>query len=701
MIRMKMNLRSQSRSMFAIGILAFACVVGFQNCSLNGAFPLLEVTKTEGGSSTKDPVPDFTAPEKVSEAPPLRMLSNEEYYRVVSDLVGQNVPRALFSGWGPSPVAFDFDTVGAGLIDSKETQDRLTAAEEISEIAVGSPTVMVCQPGATAVSWNACAQQILERFAFRAFRRPPTSAEMTVIKGVFDQVSGQALGTFSDDIDSNFDVATNDLGVHGWVFDKQWEERYVEVHFYVQPPGAQQEFAGATLADRPRGDVNSVKNVKGDHGFAFRLPAKYADGRQYTVRAYAIGGPGKNNPELASSGKTFTGSSAGGPISFNQLSTPFRDGLKASLQSILTSPNFLYKFEQPIFAKGDTQTLGDFELASRLSFLIMGSIPDDELFALAQQGKLKDPAVLRAQATRLLDQYGDRFAMTFAGQWLGFRRYALKYATQGPQDDTGVLESAMAEESKLVFKRLIDKNYTIDALLEPGFTFVNQRLAQHYGMSTPAGGGFQMIASADRGGVLMQGSVLRMTSNPDSTHPIRRGRWVLGSLLCEPLPLADSALRMEIDEVTKSLPPNLSVSERLIAHRTAGQSCLGCHAKMDPIGLGLENYDAFGRWRTKYPNNSPVVSKTDLQGVPFNNGRELSTILRDQEAFRRCVVRKTMTYVFSRGLRISETATKENPDTSDDALLDALTKKSPTLRNLVLDLVSSESFRSVRRPAGQ
>ena len=658
-------------------VFALLCTLAYQGCG--NAF----TAKQKLNASALYSIVDDTT-EKIAPAPPARSLTNEEYLQVASDLIGKPVPRSVIAGWSPSPVANDFDTVGSAYFDQKTTQDRLAAAEQIASIAITSPKVITCEPAIGDASWSACAQKIATDFATRAFRRPLTQADIASLQRTYVSVATAAANAYNSTIEGYLDSAGANLGVNGWALDTNWPERTVEIHFYVDG-----EYAGNTITNQNRADVNAAKNVTGDHGFAYRLPAKWADGKEHTVRAYAIGGPGAGNPELSNSGRKFTSSGGGGPIGGSPYSTAFTEGMKAVIESVLASPHFLLKVELPEFRAGVATTeLSDYELASRLSFLITGSVPDAELWKLASEGKLKDQWVLREQARRLLDTYSDRFAMSFAGQWAGFRRYATKYANATPMNSTEQLEQLFAEESKLVFKELIDKNADIEEILDPGFTYVNPLLADHYGIPRPATAGFGRVATYERGGLLEQGSILRLTSNPASTHPIRRGRWVLGSLLCEALPLADASLREEIDKVSKEIPHDLSVGERLIRHRSAGAACMGCHAKMDPIGLGLENYDPLGRWRTTYEDGKPVLSSSDIYGIKFGDGRELSQILKKRDDFRRCMVKKAVTFVLSRTLT-----------TEDEALIRNSMGDREGIKGLIIDLVSSESFRTVRKPS--
>ncbi len=332
----------------------------------------------------------------------------------------------------------------------------------------------------------------------------------------------------------------------------------------------------------------------------------------------------------------------------------FDSGIESALQFILASPEFLIRFESdpPNLAANAAYRLDDFALASRLSFFLWSSIPDNQLLTLAEQGKLKDPAVLEQQVRRMLADARSRALISnFAEQWLHLRN--LKNSTPDLQafpnfDDN--LRQAMKEETTLLFDSIMREDRSVLDLLNADYTFVNERLARHYGIPNVYGSQFRRvtIANETRRGLLGQGSILTVTSYPNRTSPVERGKWILTNLLGVPPqppppnvpPLEDSSSDGRV----------LSLRERMEKHR-ANPVCAGCHRLMDPIGFALENFDGAGHWRTNDDG-----AKIDASGTLFNGAkidgvvglrRELSA---QPEVFVGVMTEKMLTYALGRGI---------------------------------------------------
>ncbi len=278
----------------------------------------------------------------------------------------------------------------------------------------------------------------------------------------------------------------------------------------------------------------------------------------------------------------------------------FEAGIEIALRRILADPEFVFRFETPPanVAPNQPYRISDTELASRLSFFLWSSIPDDELLNLAIQGKLHEPAVLERETRRMLaDDRASALATNFAGQWLYLRdlKSSSPDGREFPDFDDN-LRQAFQQETELLFESVVREDRSVLDLLDANYTFVNERLAKHYGIANVYGPDFRRVPvpSDARRGLLGQGSMLLVTSNANRTSPVQRGKWILENLLGSPPPLPPPnvpPLKENSGETAAS-----SVRERMEQHR-ANPTCAGCHKIMDPIGLALENFDGVGRWR--------------------------------------------------------------------------------------------------------
>ena len=329
----------------------------------------------------------------------------------------------------------------------------------------------------------------------------------------------------------------------------------------------------------------------------------------------------------------------------------FAGGIRLALEAILVNPNFLFRIERDPAAAPAIHPISDLELASRLSYFLWSSMPDDQLLALAGQNRLHFPDVLHAQMKRLLDDpRSQALAENFAGQWLQFRNLDVLKPdpVKFPEFDAG-LRQAMRTETELFFTAIVREDRSILDFIDGQFTYLNERLARHYGMEGVAGSEFRRVEldGRERSGVLTQASVLTVSSYPTRTSPVIRGKWVLENLLDTPPPPPPPDVP-PLNEA--AVGATVSLRQQLEQHR-ANPVCAGCHSRMDPIGFGLENYDAIGRYRTtdgKFPIDS---SGTLPSGQSFNSAAELKSILRnDPRNFTRALSGKLLTYALGRGL---------------------------------------------------
>jgi len=335
----------------------------------------------------------------------------------------------------------------------------------------------------------------------------------------------------------------------------------------------------------------------------------------------------------------------------------YEAGIESAIEALLTSPHFLLKIErEPDGAAHDTAyPISDIELASRLSFFLWSSIPDEPLLELAERGELRKPPVLEAQVKRMLaDDKASNLATNFASQWLHLRNLA-SITPDGrlfPDFDDNLRE-AMRRETELHVREMVAKDRSVLDLIRTDHTYLNQRLARHYGIEHVYGSRFRRVELAEgsqRGGLLRQGSILTVTSYATRTSPVIRGNWVLKNLLGAPAPPPPENVPALEDQ--KVISEHLTVRERLSMHRAAA-SCARCHNLMDPVGFSLENFDAVGRWRQR-DAGKPVDARGGLpDGSRFDGVEGLeSAILKRPERFVTTTTEKLMTFALGRGVEL-------------------------------------------------
>jgi mono/diheme cytochrome c family protein len=334
----------------------------------------------------------------------------------------------------------------------------------------------------------------------------------------------------------------------------------------------------------------------------------------------------------------------------------FEAGIEAGLKRLLVSPQFLFRIEQDErgVAANAVYRLSDLELASRLSFFLWSSIPDDELLTLATRGRLKDPKVLEQQVRRMVaDPKAREFVKNFAGQWLYLRKVpftAPDTLTFSNYDDS--LRQAMRQETELFVDSIVRGDRPVTELLSAKYTFVNERLARHYGIPNVHGPDFQRIdfpADSSRGGLLGQASILTVTSYPNRTSPVVRGAWLLENLLGVPPPPPPPNVPGLKDETPGTKPQTLR--ERMEEHHR-NPVCASCHSIMEPLGLALEHFDAVGKWRDVAEGFSAIDATGNLpDGTPFDGSSGLTrALLGKSDRFAATVTEKLLIYALGRGL---------------------------------------------------
>lgn len=356
-------------------------------------------------------------------------------------------------------------------------------------------------------------------------------------------------------------------------------------------------------------------------------------------------------------------------------------------QAILVSPQFLFRLEEDPLAKhAEPKPLDSHAIASRLSFFLWSSIPDAELNALADEGKLASAEVVAAQARRMLgDPKSRRFVDNFAGQWLELRllNQVKPNPDQFPAFDEA-LRSAMVEETSRFFYELMQADGNILDLIDSDYTFVNDRLATFYGIDGIKGSEFQRVALKDdqRGGILTHASILTLTSNPTRTSPVKRGKWILENILGTPPPPPPPNVP-ELGEGDELLG---TLRERMQQHRE-NPSCAVCHRKMDALGFGFENFDAIGGWRDK-DGRYEIDPSGELPGkITFKKPAELRKILRtNSREFTSCLTKKLLTYALGRAL------SSRDKCLIDDIVID-VESHDHRFSELIVAIVISDAFR--------
>jgi hypothetical protein len=334
----------------------------------------------------------------------------------------------------------------------------------------------------------------------------------------------------------------------------------------------------------------------------------------------------------------------------------FEAGIELALRAILVGPSFLFRIERDPanVATANAYHISDLELASRLSFFLWSSIPDDQLLEVAERGKLHEPAILEQQVRRMLaDSRSTALVTNFAGQWLYLRNVrTVNPSNKGFPDFDDSLREAFQRETDLFMESQMRDDRSVVELLTANYTFLNEQLARHYDIPNVYGSHFRRVTFSDgrRGGLLGQASVLTVTSYPTRTSPTRRGKWMLENILGTPPPPPPPNVPALMENGAEGKPA--SVRERLEQHRK-NPVCASCHARMDPLGFALENFDAIGKWRTV--NNDDDVP-IDSSGV-FPDGTKLQgladlrkALVNYREEFIRTFTERLLTYALGRGV---------------------------------------------------
>jgi mono/diheme cytochrome c family protein len=377
---------------------------------------------------------------------------------------------------------------------------------------------------------------------------------------------------------------------------------------------------------------------------------------------------------------------------------PFERSIQLALEAVLVSPHFLFRVETDP-RPDDPQSkheINDYELATRLSYFLWSSMPDAELLSLCQKGSLRKDGHLEAQVRRMLkDPKAQALVDNFVGQWLQTRRLPTITPDSSvfSQFDESLRE-AMQKETELFFLHVMSEDRSVLEFLDADYTWANERLAKLYGISGVSGDEFRRVslAGTHRGGLLTEASVLLITSNPGRTSPVKRGKWVLETLLGAPPPNPPPNVPALPDD--KKAPLTGTLRQRMEQHR-ADPICASCHKTMDPLGFSLENFDAIGRWRTK-DGGQPIDASGVLPGGKTFDGVEgLRQILKaKKDQFVRCLAEKMLTYALGRGL-------EDFDDAAVDQIAHAAAKNDYRFSAFAIEIARSAPFQMRRGASGK
>ena len=614
----------------------------------------------------------------------LRRLNRTEYHNAIRDLLALDIDATALLP--KDDAGHGFDNVNVGTLSPTLLDRYITAAQKISRWAVGN----VHRPGGD------------------TFRTPPDFSQEQHVQGLPLGTRGGMLIPYAFPQDAEYEVQirlTRDRNDEVEGLRERHEvqvllDRGVVASFFVEPPRdrnfdavdrhlkaripvkAGPHQVGVTFVKDPTSLIEWKRQPYNVHFNMHRHPRVGPAIYQVSINGpYDAKGPGDTpsrqrlfvaKPQMPQDEEacakqillSIARRAYRRPVSEADIEKPlalyratrkeggFDSGIESGLSAILVSPNFLFRVERDpgSVAASTAYRISDLELATRLSFFLWSSIPDDELLAVAERGDLHEPTVLEVQTRRLLaDPRAKSLAVNFAGQWLYLRNldsFTPDLRLFPDFDDN--LRQALRQETELFFAHIVREDRSALEMLKADYTFLNERLAKHYGVPGVYGSKFRRVSVAEngRGGLLRHGSVLAVTSYATRTSPVLRGKWVLENIIGTPPPppLPD------VPALDNVVAANLSVRERLAQHR-ASSVCASCHNLIDPPGFALENYDAVGRWRF-LEEGKPVDASGGLpDGSQFTGIAALEDgLLQRPELFVGTLTEKLLTFALGRGV---------------------------------------------------
>nr|CAA9298369.1 Protein of unknown function DUF1592 [uncultured Armatimonadetes bacterium] len=644
----------------------------------------------------------------------MRRLNREEYNNTVRDLVGIDLRPA--DEFPSDDVGYGFDNIGDVLTISPLLMDKyLLAAEKVAKAAIQAPETQskpVRFPGSRldgdgGADFAETGGRLLgtERGDVGVAYEFPRAGEYTVRIGAFAQQAGPEKARMGVRLD----------GKEIRVFEVKAVQEAPEVYsLRVRVPAGKHRLSAAFLnnykkpelpAPNDRNLIVDFMEISGPLEAPGALPAAHR--RIISVsptKATRIAAAKKVLGDFARRAyrRPVTKDEVNRLVRYVHLAEKqgesWERGIQLGVQAVLVSPNFLFRVEANADPKtaGKKSRLGSYELASRLSYFLWSSMPDEELFKLAAKDALQDPNVLAAQARRMLkDPKAKALADNFAGQWLQLRKLSVVApdTKEFPTWNDG-LRQAMRTETEMFFTAVVTQDRSVLDFLDGKFTYLNGPLAKHYGIPGVEGDAFRKVALQGdrRRGILTHGSILTVTSNPTRTSPVKRGKWVLEQILGTPPPPPPPGVAELPDD--KKGPLTGTLRQRLEQHRS-NPACASCHARLDPIGFGLENFDATGAWRDKDGEHPIDSSGTLTDGKSFKGPAQLAAILKTKKPmFVRSFSEKMLTYALGRGV--------ESPDKCHvDDIAAAVASKEYRFSALITAVVQSDPFRLRRSETPQ
>ena len=639
----------------------------------------------------------------------IRRLNRVEYNNTMRDLLGVDVKPA--NDFPEDDTGYGFDTIGDVLTISPILMERyLTAADKVLEAAVpkGKKAAEKTKYGASSIKGDG---QLMDKKAFLL-----SSEGLARVQHEFPVAGEYVLRARAYAAQAGTEVAKVDLRLEGGVlkaFDltatTPEKPQILEAKFTAE---AGQKRIGMRFLNDFYDDKNPDPSKRDRNVFLISLevdgPLNSGAGNAggASQKIFGAGAAlGETEPAARAILQTFANRAfrrTAIPAEVERLLTifqlaqkkgePFRESLKLAMKAILVSPYFLYRAEWQSEPSnpGQIVELNEFSLASRMSYFLWSSMPDDELLSLAFRKELRKN--LGAQITRMLkDPKSRALAQNFAGQWLELRTLDVVQPDQQRFRFPTPLREAMKQETEEFFWFIQQENRSVLEFVGANYSFLNERLASHYGVAGVAGADFRKVdlpASSMRRGVMTQGSVLTITSDPTRTSPVKRGKWIMENILGIPAPPPPP--NVPPLDANANGPLKGTVRERLEKHRSA-PGCASCHALIDPLGFGLENFDAIGVKRTQ--ENGAAIDTTGqlTTGQKFNNASELAELVlkEKRDGFLRCLTQKMFIYALGRA-----------PEPFDrpalDAILARLNKDGFRFQALISGLIESVPFQKRR-----
>lgn len=637
----------------------------------------------------------------------IRRLNRAEYNNTVRDLLGVKLTPA--DDFPSDDVGYGFDNIGDVLSVSPLLMEKyMTAAEKLAKSAIRVPKSRTLEiPGSEFVTTQGADNRGQDLFFFSqgtgtAEFKVRYAGDYNLRWRLGQQAAGPEPARAEVALDgmpvATFDVVA-DVGQPMW-FElpmKLAEGKHkVSVKFvndyYQAKQGntAQQDRNMAMAGFECVGPREAVASVPKTH--AWLIPTPVAKENEIAAAKAALGhfaSKAYRRPATSEEVDRLMGVYT----MVRRAGEPYERAIQVGVQAVLASPSFLFRVELDA-APDDPKAkrlVNSYELASRLSYFLWSSMPDDRLLKLAKGGELAKASVLDAEVLRMLkDPKAKRLTENFAMQWLELR----KLATFQPDKKrfptfTEELRGDMLAETSAYFDFVRLQDRSILDFLDSKYVFVNARLAKLYGIPNIKGEALQRVATDDprRGGLLTQAAILTVSSNPTRTSPTKRGKWILEEILGSPPPPPPPGVGQLKDE--KKFTDTMSLRQRMEEHRK-DPSCASCHRRMDPLGFGFENYDPIGAWRTKDGVFPVDASGTLPDGKSFTKPAQLKTILMGQKAtFARTFAEKMLTFALGRGM-----------EPADDCILDAIAadaaKTGYKFSSLVRGVVTSDPFRKRR-----